>query len=237
MEKRDFIYEGKAKKLYNTDDPCKVIVEFKDDLTAFNALKKSQEEGKGGLNCAIASKIFIMLEKAGIKTHYIEQMDTNHMLAKKCDILQIEVVVRNIATGSLTKRLGIENAKTLPFALVEFCYKSDEYQDPIINDEHALIMELADSETELEELKRLAREINVILKAFFDKRGLILVDFKLEFGKDCDGNIILADEITPDSCRFWDKETKAKLDKDLFREGAGPIKAAYEEVLKRIMEA
>jgi phosphoribosylaminoimidazole-succinocarboxamide synthase len=236
MEKREFLYEGKAKKLYLTDDKCKVIMEFKDDLTAFNAQKKSNEEGKGSLNCMIATKIFEMLEGRGISTHFIEQMDSNHMLTKKCDIIPIEVITRNIATGSLTKRLGIPNGTTLPFSLVEFCYKDDALNDPVINDEHALIMKLAKNQDELELLKKTARAINEILKEYFDKKGLILVDFKLEFGRDCDGKIILADEITPDSCRFWDKETKEKLDKDLFREGSGPVKAAYEEVLRRIME-
>jgi len=235
VEKRDFIYEGKAKKLYKTDKEGEVIIEFKDDLTAFNAQKKSSEEGKGALNCAIASKIFTMLEEYGIKSHFIKQIDSNHMLAKRCEIIPIEVIVRNIATGSLSKRLGIENGKVLPFSLVEFCYKDDALGDPIINDEHALILGCVAHESELEELKRMAREINVMLKAMFDKKGLILVDFKLEFGKDSEGNIILADEITPDSCRLWDKETREKLDKDLFREGSGPIKAAYEEVLKRVM--
>lgn len=235
MEKRDFIYEGKAKKLYKTDNDKVVIIEFKDDLTAFNAQKKSSEEGKGALNCAIASKIFTMLDNDGIKSHFIKQIDSNHMLAKKCEIVPIEVIVRNIATGSLSKRLGIENGNVLPFSLVEFCYKDDALGDPLINDEHALILGCVAHESELEELKRMAREINVILKAMFDKKGLILVDFKLEFGKDSEGNIILADEITPDSCRLWDKETREKLDKDLFREGSGPIKAAYEEVLKRVM--
>ncbi|MFP4333047.1 MAG: phosphoribosylaminoimidazolesuccinocarboxamide synthase [Campylobacterales bacterium] len=236
MKKGEFFYEGKAKKLYLTEDRCKVIMEFKDDLTAFNAQKKSNEEGKGSLNCMIATKIFELLEDSGITTHYINQIDSTHMLTKKCDIIPIEVITRNIATGSLTKRLGIENGASLPFALVEFCYKNDSLNDPIINDEHALIMKLVNNQDELELLKKTSRTINTILKEYFDKKGLILVDFKLEYGRDCDGNIILADEITPDSCRFWDKQTKEKLDKDLFREGSAPVKAAYEEILRRIME-
>lgn len=235
MEKDDFIYEGKAKRLYKSDKEGEIIIEFKDDLTAFNAKKRSSEEGKGALNCAIASKIFTMLESEGIKTHFIKQIDSNHMLAKRCEIIPIEVIVRNIAAGSLSKRLGIEDGKILPFSLVEFCYKDDTLEDPLINDEHALILGCVAHESELEELKRVAREINVILKAFFDERGLILVDFKLEFGRDSEGNIILADEITPDSCRLWDKKSREKLDKDLFREGKGSIKAAYEEVLKRVL--
>jgi len=157
------------------------------------------------------------------------------MLVKKVDIILIEVVVRNIATGSLSKRLGIEDGTELPFTLVEFYYKRDDLGDPIINDEHCLILDLIKSEADLEELKRLGREINTILKAFFAKKGLNLVDFKVEFGYDSEGNILLADEISPDSCRFWDMETNEKLDKDRFRQGFGNVKVAYEEVLKRIL--
>lgn len=235
-EKKELIYEGKAKKIYSTDSSDQIIAEFKDDLTAFNAAKKSSEAGKGSLNCQITTEIFKMLEKDGIPTHFIERMDDTNLLCKKVDIVMIEVVVRNIATGSLTRRLAIPDGKVLPFALVEFCYKSDELQDPIINDEHAIIMDLVNNEGELEELKRMAREINVILKAFFDRMNLTLVDFKIEFGKDSSGKLLLADEISPDSCRFWDKESGEKMDKDRFREGLGGIKVAYEEVLKRILE-
>ncbi len=236
MEKRELLYEGKAKKLYKTDDENLLIAEFKDDLTAFNALKKGKEEGKGALNAKISAKIFKMLEKEGIKTHLVEVLDDNHHLVRNLKIIPIEVVVRNIAAGSLSRRLGIKEGVILPFSLVEFYYKNDELQDPLINDEHALLLNLVEHEDELEELKRLGREINVILKSFFAKRSLKLVDFKLEFGKDKEGVIYLADEISPDSCRFWDMQTNEKLDKDRFREGIGGIKVAYEEILKRISE-
>ncbi len=235
MNKKELLYEGKAKRLYTTDDPELLVAEFKDDLTAFNGEKHSQEQGKGALNNRISSEIFKLLESAGIPTHFVDMPDENHMLVKRVDIILIEVVVRNIATGSLTKRLGIEEGTKLPFSLVEFYYKRDDLGDPLINDEHCLILDLVKSEADLEELKRLGREINTILKAFFAKKGLNLVDFKVEFGYDSKGNIILADEISPDSCRFWDMETNEKLDKDRFRQGLGGLKVAYEEVLKRIL--
>jgi phosphoribosylaminoimidazole-succinocarboxamide synthase len=235
MTKKELLYEGKAKRLFTTDDPNLLIAEFKDDLTAFNGEKHSQEAGKGALNNKISTELFKLLENAGIPTHFVDQPDDNHMLVKKVDIILIEVVVRNIATGSLSKRLGIEDGTELPFTLVEFYYKRDDLGDPIINDEHCLILDLIKSEADLEELKRLGREINTILKAFFAKKGLNLVDFKVEFGYDSEGNILLADEISPDSCRFWDMETNEKLDKDRFRQGLGNVKVAYEEVLKRIL--
>jgi len=235
MTKKELLYEGKAKRLFTTDDPNLLIAEFKDDLTAFNGEKHSQEAGKGALNNKISTELFKLLENAGIPTHFVDRPDDNHMLVKKVDIILIEVVVRNIATGSLSKRLGIEDGTELPFTLVEFYYKRDDLGDPIINDEHCLILDLIKSEADLEELKRLGREINTILKAFFAKKGLNLVDFKVEFGYDSEGNILLADEISPDSCRFWDMETNEKLDKDRFRQGLGNVKVAYEEVLKRIL--
>ncbi len=234
--KKELLYEGKAKRLYKTDDENLLIAEFKDDLTAFNGEMKSSESGKGALNCKISTELFNLLEKNGISTHLIKRIDDNHQLIKRVDIIAIEVVVRNIATGSLSKRLGIEEGKILPFTLVEFYYKEDKLNDPLINDEHCILLDLVDNESDLEELKRLGREINIILKSFFAKKGLNLVDFKLEFGKDNKGNIILADEISPDSCRFWDIKTNEKLDKDRFREGLGGLKVAYEEVLKRILE-
>ncbi len=190
MEKKELLYEGKGKKIFLTEDENFLIAEFKDDLTAFDAVKKGFEKGKGALNCQISSELFELLEKEGIPTHYVKRLSDSEMVIKRAEMIPIEVVVRNIATGSLTKRLGIPDGTKLPFSLVEFYYKNDDLHDPIINDEHALILELAESESELEELKRLGREINVILKSFFDQRDLILVDFKLEFGKDSDGKII-----------------------------------------------
>ncbi len=237
MQKEAMLYEGKGKKLFATSDGNVVIAEFKDDLTAFNAEKKGVESGKGALNCQISSLLFELLAKNGVESHYIKRLNDIDMLCKKVSIIPIEVVVRNIATGSLTKRLGISEGSVLPFALVEFYYKDDALGDPIINDEHCKILGLVKEQGELEVLKAEARKINEILRDFFDKRGLKLVDFKLEFGRDKDSKIILADEISPDSCRFWDKQTNQKLDKDRFRQNLGSVKVAYEEVLKRILES
>ncbi len=235
MEKRELLYEGKAKKLYTTDEPEILISEFKDDLTAFNGEKKSSEAGKGVLNNKISTELFKVLEAEGIPTHFIEMMDDNHMLHKRVDVILIEVIVRNIATGSLSRNLGIEDGKVLPFTLVEFDYKNDALGDPKLNDQHALILGLVDFQDELDKLRRMARQVNDILKPYFAAKGLNLVDFKLEFGKDKDGNIILVDEISPDNCRFWDAETGEKMDKDRFRQGLGGLTLAYEEVLNRIL--
>jgi phosphoribosylaminoimidazole-succinocarboxamide synthase len=233
----ELLYEGKAKKIYKTDNPNEVVCEFKDSLTAFNGEKASSEAGKGELNCAITTLIFEALEKEGIPTHLIKQIDETKQLVKKVDIIPIEVVVRNIAAGSLSKRLGLKEGVKLPFTLVEFYYKNDELNDPLINDDHAMILNLVNNRKELDILREYGRKINEFLTKFFDKIGLILVDFKVEFGKDKDGNIILADEITPDSCRLWDKKTGKKMDKDLFRFDLGDIKEAYAEILKRLKEA
>jgi len=235
MEKRELLYEGKAKRLFLTDDENLVISEFKDDLTAFNGEKKSSEAGKGALNNKISTELFKLLEDKGIPTHFVKMMDDNHMLHKKVDVIMIEVIVRNIATGSLTRNLGIEDGTRLPFTLVEFDYKNDELGDPKLNDQHALILGLVDYQDELDKLRRMAREINDILLPYFAERGLNLVDFKLEFGKDKDGNIILVDEISPDNCRFWDAESGEKMDKDRFRQGLGGLTVAYEQVLNRIL--
>ena len=235
MNKGALIYEGKGKKLFVTDDENLLISEFKDDLTAFNAEKRGNEAGKGALNCKISTQLFHLLEQHGIQTHLDKTLDDTHQLIKKVKIIPIEVVVRNIATGSLAKRLGIKDGTVLPFTLVEFYYKDDALGDPIINDEHCLLLNLVKSESDLEELKRLGREINAIMKSFFAERKLKLVDFKVEFGVDQEGTILLADEISPDSCRFWDMDTNEKLDKDRFRQGLGSVKVAYEEVLKRIL--
>ncbi len=235
MEKRELLYEGKAKKLFTTDDKDLVISEFKDDLTAFNGLKKSSEAGKGALNNKISTELFKLLEANGIQTHFVKMLDDNHMLHKKVDVILIEVIVRNIATGSLSKNLGIEDGKVLPFTLVEFDYKNDDLGDPKLNDQHALILGLVEYQDELDKIRRMARQINDILRPYFADKGLNLVDFKLEFGKDSSGNIILVDEISPDNCRFWDAKTGEKMDKDRFRQGLGGLKVAYEEVLNRIL--
>ncbi len=235
MEKRELIYEGKAKRLFNTEDANLVIAEFKDDLTAFNGAKKDSEAGKGALNNKISTELFKMLAQNGVESHFVEMLDDTHMLCKKVDIIMIEVIVRNIATGSLSKNLGIADGTVLPFTLVEFDYKNDELGDPKLNDQHCLILNLVNNEAELDQLRAMARQINDILRPYFHTRGLNLVDFKLEFGRDANGKIILADEISPDNCRFWDLETGEKMDKDRFRQGMGGLKVAYEEVLNRIL--
>ncbi|MDQ7044103.1 MAG: phosphoribosylaminoimidazolesuccinocarboxamide synthase [Sulfurimonas sp.] len=235
MQKRELLYEGKAKRLYLTDDANLVISEFKDDLTAFNGEKKSSEAGKGALNNKISTELFKLLEANGIPTHFVKMLDDNHMLHTKVDVILIEVIVRNIATGSLSRNLGIEDGTVLPFTLVEFDYKNDALGDPKLNDQHCLILELVEYQDELDKLRRMARQINDILKPYFAQKGLNLVDFKLEFGKDNNGNIILIDEISPDNCRFWDIESGEKMDKDRFRQGLGGLTVAYEQVLNRIL--
>jgi len=235
VEKEALLYEGTGMRLYKTSDAHLLIAEFKDDLTAFNAEKRGSEAGKGALNNKISTQLFRILEEKGIATHLVKTLDDTHQLIKVCRIIPIEVVVRNVATGSLVKRLGLKEGVELPFPLVEFYYKDDALGDPLINDEHCLVLGLVKSESDLEALRRLGREINTTLKSFFMQRNLILVDFKVEFGVDQEGTILLADEISPDSCRFWDATTKEKLDKDRFRQGLGDVKVAYEEVLKRIL--
>ena len=235
MTKTDLLYEGKAKKIWNTGNNDLLISEFKDDLTAFNGEKRSSEAGKGTLNNKISTELFKLLEKNGINTHFKKMLDDNNMLHKRADVIMIEVIVRNIATGSLTRNLGIKDGTVLPFVLVEFDYKNDKLGDPKLNDQHCIILELVDSIDELDTLRANARKINNILKPYFADIGLNLVDFKLEFGKDKDGDIMLVDEISPDNCRFWDMQTGESLDKDRFRKGQGGLKVAYEDVLNRIL--
>ena len=236
MKKEKLVYEGKAKKIWSTEDPDLYISEFKDDLTAFNGEKKSSEAGKGALNNKISTALFQYLQQKGIPSHFVEMLDDNHMLHKKAEVILIEVIVRNIATGSLSRNLGIEDGKVLPFTLVEFDYKNDELGDPKLNDQHCLILELVKEKDELDYIRFMARRINTLLKDFYAKRNLTLVDFKLEFGRDSNDNIILIDELSPDNFRLWDSESGEKMDKDRFREGLGGLKVAYEEVLKRILE-
>ena len=234
--KKELIYEGKGKKMWSVGESDELLIsEFKDSLTAFNGVKKAEENGKGALNCKISTLIFDLLKKHGIATALVETISPTEQLVKKCKIFPLEIIARNIATGSLTKRLGIKEGTKLPFTLVEFCYKDDDLGDPILNDEHCLLLGAVKSQSELDELKKIARKINEILVKFFDERNLKLVDFKIELGRDKDGNILLADEISPDSCRFWDKQTDKKLDKDVFRQDLGSVKVAYEEVLRRIL--
>ena len=234
MEKKELLYEGKAKKIWTTDNPDLLISEFKDSLTAFNGEKRSSEEGKGALNNMISAKLFQYLESRGVPTHFVKMLDENHMLHKKADVILIEVIVRNIATGSLSRNLGIEDGKVLPFTLIEFDYKNDELGDPKLNDQHCLILNLVDDESELDYIRYMARKINKFLSEFYAQLNLKLVDFKLEFGKDKFGNIILIDELSPDNFRLWDAETDEKMDKDRFRQGLGGVVEAYQEVLNRI---
>ncbi len=235
MTKTMLLYEGKAKKIWKTDDEDLYISEFKDELTAFNGEKKAVEEGKGALNNKISAQLFEYLEKKGISTHFVKMIDDNHMLHKKAKVIKIEVIVRNIATGSLSRNLGIKDGEVLPFALVEFDYKNDELGDPKLNDQHCLILNLVKDESELDYIRYIARKINVLLKDFYAKLNLTLVDFKLEFGRDVNNNIILIDELSPDNFRLWDSATGEKMDKDRFRQGLGGLKVAYEEVLNRIL--
>ncbi len=234
MEKKELLYEGKAKKIWTTEDKDLLISEFKDSLTAFNGEKKSSEEGKGALNNKISAALFEYLESKGVPTHYVKMLDDNNMLHKRADVILIEVIVRNIATGSLSRNLGIEDGKVLPFTLVEFDYKNDELGDPKLNDQHALILELVKSQEDLDYIRYMARKINKFLNEFYSELNLKVVDFKLEFGVDSNGNIILIDELSPDNFRLWDADTNEKMDKDRFRQGLGGLKEAYEEVLRRI---
>jgi phosphoribosylaminoimidazole-succinocarboxamide synthase len=228
------IYEGKAKKLYTLKGkPELLLQEFKDDATAFNAKKRGTILNKGIINCELTDYIFRQLGKAGIKNHLVETVSPNEMIIKKLKIIPIEVVVRNIAAGSLLKKTNLKEGQVLKEPIVEFYYKDDALDDPLINDSHALAMKIAD-EKDMKTLRTMALKINSRLKPFFLKRGLKLVDFKLEFGRDSKGKILLGDEITPDTCRLWDAKTNKKLDKDRFRFDLGGVNEAYSEVRKRI---
>jgi phosphoribosylaminoimidazole-succinocarboxamide synthase len=235
MTKQKLIYEGKAKKIWSTEDNALYISEFKDELTAFNGEKKAVEEGKGALNNKISTQLFGYLDSKGIATHFVKMIDDNNMLHKKAEVIKIEVIVRNIATGSLSRNLGITDGTVLPFTLVEFDYKNDALGDPKLNDQHCLILNLVRDESELDYIRYMARKINALLKEFYAKLNLTLVDFKLEFGRDINDNIILIDELSPDNFRLWDSSTGEKMDKDRFRQGLGGLKVAYEEVLNRIL--
>ncbi len=233
MEKKELLYEGKAKRVFLTEDENVVIQEFKDDATAFNGEKKGTITGKGVVNNKISSKLFKILEKEGVPTHLIELIDDRNMLIKKVDIVKLEVIIRNIAAGSFSKRYGVEEGTIFDAPTFEFSYKEDALGDPLINEYHALAMKIA-TKDEIETIRKYAFKVNEVLKKYFDERNVILVDFKLEFGRTADGIIVLADEISPDTCRFWDKETKEKLDKDRFRRNMGNIEEAYEEMLRRL---
>ena len=233
MEKETQIYEGKAKKLFTVKGhPDEVIQEFKDDATAFNALKRGSWAHKGEVNCAMSSTLFQMLEKSGIRTHFIEQLSPVDMLVKRLEIVPLEVIVRNLAAGSFSKRYAVEEGLEFKHPTFEFSYKNDALGDPLINGSHALAIGLA-TEDEIDHIRYTALKINDILKEFFRERGIILVDFKLEFGR-YKGEILLGDEISPDTCRFWDAATRKKLDKDRFRQDLGGVEEAYAEMLRRV---
>lgn len=230
---REQLYSGKAKTIYKTDDPDTLIVEFRNSLTAFNGEKRGEIEKKGYYNAQISKKLFEMLEAEGIKTHFVKMLSDVDMLVKKVDIIKIEVIVRNIAAGSITKRYPLKEGTVFKSPVLVFDFKSDEYGDPMLNDDIALALELATKE-ELATLRKLALRTNELLVPYLDERGIVLPDFKLEFGRR-DGEIILADEISCDTCRFWDKSTGQSMDKDVFRFDKGDISKAYEEVARRIV--
>jgi len=232
-EKLELLYEGKAKKVHATNDPNYVIIHYKDDATAYNAQKKGTIQDKGTLNNEITSLIFDYLESQNIKTHFIQKLSDREQLCKKVDIIPLEIITRNILAGSTARLLAIEEGTKIPNIIYELCYKKDELGDPLINEHHAVAIGAATYE-EIKYILSVTEKINTILKEHFLKEDILLVDFKLEFGKDKDGNIILADEISPDTCRFWDKTTLKKLDKDRFRRDLGDVREAYIEILQRL---
>lgn len=234
MKKCEMLYEGKAKKVYTTEDPELYIVDYKDDATAFNGLKKGTISGKGVINNRVTNHLMKILESKGIPTHFVEELSDRETVVKKVKIVPLEVIVRNIAAGSMSKRLGIEEGTVLPTTVLEYSYKNDDLGDPLINDYHALAMQLCTRE-ELDQIASYAFKINEILKAFFKEINVDLVDFKLEFGKLSDGTIVLADEISPDTCRFWDATTHEKLDKDRFRRDMDNVDEGYHEIMKRLL--
>ncbi len=233
MEKRAQLYEGKAKKVFATDDPELLIVEYKDDATAFNGLKKGTIAGKGIINNRMSNRLMSMLEKEGIPTHFVRELSQRETLVKKVSIVPLEVIVRNISAGSFAKRYGVEEGIVFEEPTIEFSYKNDALGDPLLNTRHALALKLA-TPAEIETIESYSLKINAALKAFWRSCGVTLVDFKLEFGRLSDGTIVLADEISPDTCRLWDSETGEKLDKDRFRRDMGGVEEAYAEIMGRL---
>ncbi len=234
IQKTEQLYEGKAKKVYATTDPNLVIVSYKDDATAFNGVKRGTIVGKGVVNNRMSNYLMEKLEKEGIPTHYVEELSDRETLVKKVKIVPLEVIVRNVAAGSLAKRLGLEEGVPMKKTVLEYCYKCDELNDPMVNDYHILAMEYCTKE-ELDTIAQMSFKINDFLKAYFKSINIDLIDFKLEFGKTADGQIVLADEISPDTCRFWDATTHEKLDKDRFRRDMGGVEDAYKEMMKRVL--
>ena len=234
MEKKEQLYEGKAKKVFATDDANLVIVSYKDDATAFNGEKKGTIAGKGAINNVMSNHMFQLLEQQGVPTHFVEQLSDRETVVKKVSIVPLEVIVRNISAGSFAKRYGVKEGIVFDEPTFELSYKNDDLGDPLMNDYHAIALKLATRE-EIELIKSMTFKINEVMKQYFDTLNVTLVDFKLEFGKTADGTIVLADEISPDTCRLWDKTTGEKLDKDRFRRDMGGVEEAYQEIMKRVM--
>jgi phosphoribosylaminoimidazole-succinocarboxamide synthase len=234
MEKREQLYEGKAKKVFATDDPTLVLVDYKDDATAFNGLKKGTIEGKGVINNRVTNHLMRLLEKNGVPTHLVKELSPRETLVKKVQIVPLEVIVRNIAAGSLSKRLGLPEGTPMAKTVLEFCFKNDELGDPMVNQYHIAAMGWA-TDAEMETISRYSLKVNQVLSDYLRDLNIELVDFKLEFGRTADGTIVLADEISPDTCRFWDTLTHEKLDKDRFRRDLGGVENAYHEILKRLL--
>lgn len=235
MEKLEMLYEGKAKKVYATDDPELLIVDYKDDATAFNGVKKGTIVGKGVINNQMSNRLMQRLARGGVPTHFVKELSERETLVKRVKIVPLEVIVRNISAGSFAKRYGVEEGIVFDQPTIEFSYKNDELGDPLINSTHAMALHLATAE-ELDTIRRYSFRVNELLREFWASCGITLVDFKLEFGKLADGTIILADEISPDTCRLWDSVTKEKLDKDRFRRDLGGVEDAYAEVMRRLRE-
>lgn len=235
MEKKEQLYEGKAKKVFATDDPELLIVEYKDDATAFNGLKKGTISGKGIINNQMSNRLMKLLEANGVPTHFVQELSQRETLVKKVQIVPLEVIVRNIAAGSFSKNYGVEEGMVFDKPTIEFSYKNDALGDPLLNFHHALALKVA-TYRELQTIERHAMRINGILKDFWAKCGVTLVDFKMEFGRLSDGTIVLADEISPDTCRLWDTDTGKKLDKDRFRRDLGGVEEAYMEIMHRLEE-
>lgn len=233
MEKKEQLYEGKAKKVFATDDPALLIVDYKDDATAFNGLKKGTITGKGVINNQMSNRLMAKLERCGIPTHYVQELSERETLVKKVSIVPLEVIVRNISAGSFSKRYGVEEGIVFDQPTIEFSYKNDELGDPLLNTRHALALKLATQE-EINTIEKYSLRVNEILKEFWKTCGVTLVDFKLEFGRLADGTIVLADEISPDTCRLWDAKTGEKLDKDRFRRDLGGVEEAYAEIMSRL---
>ena len=234
MEKTTQMYEGKAKKVFATENPDYCIVSYKDDATAFNGLKKGTILGKGAINNRVTNHLMRLLEKNGVPTHLVEELNDRETLVKKVSIVPLEVIVRNIAAGSLSKRLGLPEGVKLGSTVLEYCFKNDDLGDPMVNDYHILAMGWATRE-ELNQIAAYSFKVNEVLSEYLKEAGIELIDFKLEFGKTKDGTIVLADEISPDTCRFWDSVTHEKLDKDRFRRDLGGVEDAYQEILRRLL--